>query len=65
MTTINQNFTSSNLTSIMTLDSSSSTPLSRRRLVPPHLRHKIGGISTYKSEEYFVGRISGMIQDDK
>ena len=59
MTIINYSFTSSGLTSIMALGSSSFTPLSRRRLVPPHLRHKIGGTSTYKSEEYSVGRVSG------
>ena len=29
------------------------------------LRHKIGGTSTYKSEGYSVGHVSGMIQDDK
>ena len=65
MTTTNHNFTSSGLTSIKALGSSSSTPLSRRRLVPPHLRHRIGGISTYKSEEYSVGRVSSIMRDDK
>ena len=46
----------------MALGSSSSTPLSRRRLVPPHLRHRVGGTSTYG---YFVGRVPGIVQDNK
>ena len=33
--------------------------------VSPHLRHRVGGISTYKSEEYSVECVLGMIQDDK
>ena len=65
MITTNHSFTSSGLTSIMALGSSSSTPLSRRRSVPPHLRHRVGGTSTYKSEGYSVGRVSGMIRDDE
>ena len=63
--TINHSFTSSGLTSIMVLGSSLSMPLSMRRLVPPHLRHRVGGTFIYKSERYSVGRISGMIRDDK
>ena len=63
MTTTKHSFTSSGLTSIMVLASSSSTPLSRRRSVPPHLGHRIGGTSTYKW--YSVGRVLGMIQDDE
>ena len=65
MTTTNHSFTSSGLTSIMVLDSSSSTPLSKQRSVPPHLHHRVSGMSTYKSERYSVGRVSGMIQDDE
>ena len=47
VTTTNHDFTSSGLTSITALDSFSSTPLSRRRLIPPHLRHGVGVTSTY------------------
>ena len=71
VTTTKHNFSSSGLTSITAfgsitvLGSSSSTPLSRRRLVPLHLYHRVGGTSTYKLEGYSVGRVSGMIQDDK
>ena len=65
MTTTNHSFTLSGLTSIIVLGSSSSTPLSRWRLVPPHLRHRVGGTSIYKSEGYSVGRVSGMIRNDK
>ena len=65
MTTTNHNFTSSGLTSITALDSFSSTPLSRRRLVPLHLRYRVGGTSTYKSEGYSIGRVLGMIRDDE
>ena len=65
MTTTNHNFTSFGLTSIMALGSSLFIPLSRRRLVPPHLRHRVDGMSTYKLEGYSVRRISGMIQDDE
>ena len=65
MTTTNHDFTSSGLTSITALSSSSSTPQSRWRSVPPHLCHRVGGTSTYNSEAYSVGRVSGMIQDDK
>ena len=54
VTTTNHDFTSSGLTSITALGSSSSTPLSRRRSVPPHLRHWVGGTSIYKSEGYSV-----------
>ena len=39
MTTINHNFTSSGLTFIRALGFFSSTSLSRRCLVPPHLYH--------------------------
>ena len=63
MTTTNHNFTSSGLTFIVVLGSSSSTPLSRRRSVPPYLRHRVGGTSTYKW--YSVGRVSGMIRDNE
>ena len=65
MTTTNYDPTSSDLTSITALGSFSSTPLSRRRSVPSHLRHRVGGTSTYKSEEYSVGRVLGMIRDDE
>ena len=65
MTTINHNFNSSGLISITALGSFSSTSQSRRRLVPPHLCHRIGGTSIYKSEGYFIGRVLGMIRDDK
>ena len=65
MTTTNHSFTSSDLTSILALSPSSSTPLSRRRSVPPYLHHRVGGTSTYKSKGYFVRYISGMIRDDK
>ena len=33
--------------------------------VPPHLRHRVGNTSTYKSEKYFVRHVLDMIQDDK
>ena len=49
----------------MVLDSSLSMPLSRRYSVSPYLCHRVGGISTYKYKEYFVRRVSGMIQEDK
>ena len=65
MTTTNHDFTSSDLTSIMALGSFSSTPLSRQYLVPPHLRHRVGGTSTYKSEGYSVRCVFGMIRDYK
>ena len=62
MTTTNHSFTSSGLTSIMVLDFSSSTLLSRRRLVPPHLHYRVGATSTY---EYSVGRVPGIGRNDK
>ena len=62
MTTTNHSFTSSGLTSIMALGFSSSTPLNRRRSVPPHLRHRVGGTSTYG---YSVGRVPGIVRDDE
>ena len=62
MITTNHSFTSSGLTSIMVLGSSSSTPLSRRRSVPSHLRHRVGGTSTYG---YSVGRVPGIVRDDE
>ena len=65
MTTTNHDFNSSGLTSIMVLGSFSFTPLSRRHLVPPYLYYRVGGMSTYKLEEYSFRRVSGMIQDDK
>ena len=40
----------------------SSTPLSKRRSVPPHLRHRVGGTSTYG---YSVGRIPGIVRDNE
>ena len=46
----------------MALGSSSSTRLSRRRSVFPHLGHKVGGTSTYG---YSVGRIPGIVRDDE
>ena len=46
----------------MALSSSSSTPLSRWRLVPPHLRHRVGGTSTYG---YSVRRVPGIVRDDE
>ena len=49
----------------MALGSFSFMPLSRRRLFPPYLRHRVDGMSTYKSEGYSVGRILGMIRDDE
>ena len=61
VTTTNHNFTSSGLTSITALGSFSSTSLGRRRSVSPYLNHIVGGTSTYKSEEYFVERVLGMI----
>ena len=36
--------------------------LSRRRLIPPHLRHRVGGMSTYG---YSIGRVPGIVQDDE
>ena len=39
--------------------------LPSRRSVPPHLCHKVGSTSIYKSEGYSVRRVSGMIQDDE
>ena len=39
--------------------------LTSKRSVPHYLRHRVGGIYTYKSEGYFVEHISSMIQDDK
>ena len=65
MTTINHDFISSGLIFITTLGSFSSMPLSKRHLVPPHLRHRIGDRSTYKSEGYSVRRILDMIRNDK
>ena len=65
VTTTNHNFTSFGLTSIMVLDSSSSILLTRRRLVPPHLYHKVESMFTYKSKGYSVGCVSGMIRDNK
>ena len=65
MTTHNHSFTSSGSTSIMILGSSLVTPLNRRRSILFHLRHKVGDMSIYKLERYFVEYISGMIQDDK
>ena len=62
MTITHHSFTLSGLTSIIALDSSSSTPLSRRRSILPHLCHKIGGTSTYG---YSVERIPGIVRDDK
>ena len=62
MTTTNYSFTPSGVTYIMALGFSSSTPLSRRRSVPPHLRHKIGSTSTYG---YSVGRVPGIVRDDE
>ena len=59
--TTNHDFTSSNSTFITALGSFSSTPLSKRRSIPPHLCHRINGTSTYKIEEYSVGRVSDMI----
>ena len=43
VTTTNHDLTSSGLTSITALSSFSSTSLSRRRSVPLHLRHRVGG----------------------
>ena len=54
MTITNHNFISSSLRSIIVLDFSLSTLLSRQRLVLPYLRYKVGGTFTYKSEEYSV-----------
>ena len=65
MTTTNHDFTLSSSSSITTLGSSSSTPLSRRHSVYPHLCHRIGGTSTYNLEKYSVGCVLGMIRDDK
>ena len=65
MTTMKHSFISSGLTSIIALGSYSSTPLSRWHLVPLYLHHRVGSISTYKSERYSIERISGMIQDDE
>ena len=65
MRTSNYSFNSSGLISIMVLGSYSSTPISRRCLVFLHLRYRVGGTSTYKSEGYSVRRVSGMIQVDK
>ena len=39
--------------------------LSRRRSVLPHLHYRIGGTSTYKLKGYSIGRVLGMIRDDK
>ena len=65
VTIINHDFTLSDLTFITTLNFFSSTPLSRRCLVPLHLCHRVGVTSTYKSEGYSVRHVSGMIQNDK
>ena len=65
VTTTNHDFTSSGLTSITVLGSFSSTLLSRRRSVLLHLCHRVGDMSTYKLERYSVGRVLGMIQNDK
>ena len=65
MTTTNYDFTSSVLTCITVLDFFSFMPLSRRHLAPLHLRYRISDMSTYKSEGYSIGRVSGMIRDDK
>ena len=65
MITISHSFTSSVLTSIMAFGSSSSMSLSRRYLISPHLRYRIGSTSTYILKEYSVEYVSDMIQDNK
>ena len=64
VTTIIQDFTLVNLTSI-----NPRVLLKPRHwvgsTVPFHLHHWAGGTSTYKSEGYSVARVSGMKRDDK
>ena len=66
MTTTNYNLTPSSLTSITLLGSSSSTPLSRWRSVPPHLPQSRWQVYLQVGRLFRCnGRISGMIQDDE
>ena len=66
MTTTNHNLTSSSLTSITAPGSSSSTPLSRWRSVPPHLPQSRQYVYLQVGKLFHCNRyISSIIRDDK
>ena len=66
MTTTNHNLTPSSLTSITALGSSSSTPLSRWRSVPPHLPQSRRYVYLQVGRLFRCnGCVSGMIRTDK